>query len=335
MLKEEKISIIIPVYNAENYIEECIQSILSQTYKNWELILIDDGSTDNSLCICKKYQNDLRIKIISKKNGGVSETRNKGIDVATGKYITFIDSDDFVDANYCSLLLSFMKEEISMVVLGLRRLQNNGNIKVLPHRLKSGYYSFQELQDKIIDDGTMSGFTLHSPCSILYKKELISRNSLCFDSKIKYNEDGLFNTLYFLSAKMPVYINYNITPYIYRENNCSATHTIDLTSDIYESNRQLVTEKLCATRDLLLPTDILYLQLKRRKVTLFLEEALYALRLKRADYVFFKSIIKKYNIKENISTLCFGAMKRTKRIIFIFFKLRFFFLVYCLLKITK
>ena len=335
MLTEEKISIIIPVYNNEKYIEECINSVINQTYQNWELILIDDGSNDSSLSLCEKYKNDIRVKIIQQKNSGVSVARNNGIKEATGKYITFIDSDDFVENDYCSLLISFMRDDVSMVVLGLKKLKLDGTEMILPHRLESRYYSFFELEGKIIDDGTASGFTLHSPCSILYRKEVIEKNSLIFNSNIKYNEDGLFNTLYFVSAKKSVYINYNIAPYTYRENCYSATHTIDLLSNIYENNRMLVEENLSKIGGIYLSYENLSVQLERRKVTLFLEEAIYALRIKRVNYNFFKKLMGKYNIKKNLSILCFSNMTRKKRIFFSLLRIKLYFLVYCLLKNTK
>ncbi len=91
----DKISIIVPVYNVEKYLKECIESILSQTYKNIEIILIDDGSTDNSGKICDEYlKKDSRVKVIHKENGGLSDARNTGIEIASGKYIGFVDSDD-------------------------------------------------------------------------------------------------------------------------------------------------------------------------------------------------------------------------------------------------
>ena len=101
----ELISIIVPVYKAEKYLSECIDSIISQTYENFELILIDDGSPDNSGKICDEYaEKDKRIKVIHKENAGVSSARNIGLDNASGEYIAFIDSDDFVDKQYLEKL---------------------------------------------------------------------------------------------------------------------------------------------------------------------------------------------------------------------------------------
>lgn len=333
MLENKKISIIVPIYNNEKYIDKCVESVLCQTYENWELILINDGSTDNSLSVCEKYKKDCRVKVVSQENSGVSATRNKGIELATGEYITFIDSDDYVSNDYCSLLLSFMSVDISMVVLGLQKLMSDGKLKKIRHRLKEGYYSFAELQDKIIDDGTLSGFTLHSTCSVLYRKELLINNSIFFNSEIKYNEDGLFNALYFLSAKKKAYIDYNITPYTYRENILSATHMVDLTSEMYEANRRLVEMSILSTAKSFSSSDNFNVQLKRRNATLFLEEAIYALKRKNIDYSNFKSLIKKYNIKENISTVCFSDMKTTKRVLVLLLKLKLYLFAYYLIKI--
>ena len=92
------VSVVIPVYNAEKYIHKCIDGILSQTYHNTEIILVDDGSADNSLSICKEYaQKDSRIRVFSKENGGVSSARNMGMDEATGCYLMFLDSDDWLE----------------------------------------------------------------------------------------------------------------------------------------------------------------------------------------------------------------------------------------------
>ena len=97
----DKISVIVPAYNAENYVSNCIESILRQSYSYFELILIDDGSIDNSLNICKEYEKrDPRIKVYTQPNSGPSTARNKGLKNITGTYITFVDSDDFIDENF-------------------------------------------------------------------------------------------------------------------------------------------------------------------------------------------------------------------------------------------
>ncbi len=106
-----KISIIVPVYNVESYLPKCINSLINQTYKNIEIILVDDGSSDNSGHICDKFaKEDKRVKVIHKENGGLSDARNKGIEIAKGSYITFIDSDDYVSPKYCEILYGLLKK---------------------------------------------------------------------------------------------------------------------------------------------------------------------------------------------------------------------------------
>lgn len=101
----EKITVIVPVYNVENYLEKCLDSLINQTYKNLEIIVINDGSTDNSGEICQEYaQKDNRIVYIEKENGGQSEARNMGLDRMTGSYVTFVDSDDWVELDYVETL---------------------------------------------------------------------------------------------------------------------------------------------------------------------------------------------------------------------------------------
>ncbi len=122
----EKISIIVPVYNVEEFIGDCIESILNQDYENIELLLVNDGSKDKSGCICDEYaKRDNRVKVIHQKNGGVSSARNTGLDNATGEYIAFVDSDDYVKKDIYTVLLQKLKEEeADMVVCNYCKVTN-------------------------------------------------------------------------------------------------------------------------------------------------------------------------------------------------------------------
>ena len=132
MENNQLISIIIPVYNVEPYLSKCIKSIINQTYKKLEIILINDGSTDNSLKICKEYaKKDSRIKVINKKNGGLSSARNKGIENSKGKYLIFIDSDDYIDLTMVEKLYTNL-------------LENNADISICNH-----YYDYQNNNLKV------------------------------------------------------------------------------------------------------------------------------------------------------------------------------------------
>ncbi len=140
---DEKISIIIPVYNVENYIRKCIDSVINQTYKNLEIILIDDGTPDNSGKICDEYaEKDSRIIVLHNENMGLSGARNCGLDIATGKYVSFIDSDDYVDTCYIEKLYNALKSEnADMAICKFKYIfekdYKNINIKsILPYKTK-------------------------------------------------------------------------------------------------------------------------------------------------------------------------------------------------------
>ena len=122
-----EISVIVPVYNVEKYLVQCIESIKMQTFENWELILVDDGSQDNSGMICDEYaQKDNRIKVVHQKNRGVSTARNSGVKFATGKYISFVDSDDYIVPNFFEIMLEkLIAYKADMVRCGFYEFNDN------------------------------------------------------------------------------------------------------------------------------------------------------------------------------------------------------------------
>lgn len=136
------ISVIVPVYNVERYLPKCLDSIISQTYKNLEIILINDGSTDNSGKICDEYlELDNRIIVIHKGNNGVSSARNYGLDVAKGKYVIFIDSDDWIEKNYVSSLYAYAAED-TIVCCGYKRVFED---KIIEHKTEK-IYEYNKLE---------------------------------------------------------------------------------------------------------------------------------------------------------------------------------------------
>lgn len=186
----EKISIIVPIFNSEKTLDRCIESLIAQTYNNLEIILINDGSIDNSLNICRKYkQFDQRIIIIDKKNGGVSSARNAGIDIATGKYIMFCDSDDWVEENWCQILFSNF-EENNLVMSGA---YIEGKQEYYPYEVKAD--GFQERISRI-DFYTFKLKLFNVPWNKIYEKKIIDTLSLRYDEKISNGEDFLFNIQY-------------------------------------------------------------------------------------------------------------------------------------------
>ncbi len=127
---EELISVVLPIYNVEKYLDKCIQTVCNQTYKNLEIILVDDGSPDNCPKMCEEYaKHDSRIQVIHKKNGGLSDARNAGIKKATGKYITFIDSDDYVALDYVEFLYQTIKKANSQMAIAAHQvLYDSGKV---------------------------------------------------------------------------------------------------------------------------------------------------------------------------------------------------------------
>lgn len=127
-----KISVIVPIYNVEQYLPKCIDSILNQTYKNLEIILVDDGSTDASAKLCDEYaQKDSRVVVLHKENGGASSSRNAGLDVASGEYIAFVDSDDWLDSNmYADMMDISLKYDADIVECGYKYIKNEGTLIV-------------------------------------------------------------------------------------------------------------------------------------------------------------------------------------------------------------
>ncbi len=191
-----EISIVVPVYNAENSIERCVQSICSQTFSDLELILVDDGSTDYSGELCDKFASaDKRIQVVHKENGGVSSARNCGMDIATGEYLLFTDSDDYLPPDYCQRLLEekYRGGERTIVWAALQVVSEN-------HRIAEQKYCFDEspvsfLTRKDVLKLSMK-YLINSPVNKLYDLQLIHENRLYMNEKISIAEDLLFNLQY-------------------------------------------------------------------------------------------------------------------------------------------
>lgn len=186
-----KISVVVPVYNVEMYIKNCIDSILSQMYKDFELILVDDGSRDNSGIICDEYANiDARITVYHKKNGGVSTARNYGIERAKGKWLCFVDSDDTIDQTYLSGMIkgTLLDPEVDIVMSGYRNVNQYGKT-ISEHQFDKEYY--ENNIASIIQISEVANI-INSPVSKLFRTDIIKRKDLQFDIKISYGEDHLF-----------------------------------------------------------------------------------------------------------------------------------------------
>ena len=186
------ISIIVPVYNAERYLHKCVDSVFNQTFIDWELVLVDDGSPDNSGSICDEYAGkDSRIKCIHKSNGGVSSARNTGLDNATGDFVTFLDSDDYIGPDY---LASFARNsQYDLIFTGIHRVGSVdycmfGEEEILFPTAQSLVLEMKESSD---DDGRSLGGLSCVACKAL-RRSIIEQNHIRFHENMIYGEDTIF-----------------------------------------------------------------------------------------------------------------------------------------------
>lgn len=191
------VSIVIPIYNAERYIGQCLESILSQSYRNIEVILINDGSEDSSGTICEHYATrDSRIKIFEQANQGPSVARNKGIRHSKGKFLQFVDADDEISIDMVEKMVMAYDSEVDLVICGYNSTVNEGNkiieSRIIPsiqgiYSINQLMYHFPELFDRRL---------IHSPCNKLYNRNLIVEERIEFPKKVNHGEDLLFNINY-------------------------------------------------------------------------------------------------------------------------------------------
>ena len=203
------ISIVIPVYNAEKYLEQCLNSIKNQTYKNFEVILVNDGSIDHSESICMDFVKvDTRFKYFTKVNGGASSARNFGLDNVTGNYITFIDADDWVDENHLEVLINNIKDNNSdMAVSSIKKFDNSNNFYFRVYSNEEKYLLNYNKLNRVPANNSYK-----IAVSKLFKKELLS--DVRFDESIVYGEDLEFFFKLYLNINSISYVD-EVT-YIYR-----------------------------------------------------------------------------------------------------------------------
>lgn len=210
-----KVSVIVPVYNVEIYLKKCINSILNQTFRNLEIILVDDGSTDDSGIICDEYALiDERLKVIHKENGGLSSARNIGIDNATGDYLAFIDSDDWIEPNMLEVLLERIKQDNSDIsICEYLEVYNEEekitNTTMIENKIFTNYKALKNIYDNKLN------ITMTVTWNKLYKKELF-KNITFPNGKIHEDEFTTYKLLY--AAEKVSYINKKMYYYRQREN---------------------------------------------------------------------------------------------------------------------
>lgn len=232
-------SIIVPVYQSMEYLEETVKSLKDQTFKEIEIILIDDGSTDGSSDLCDRLAaEDKRIKAYHKSNGGAASARNLGIKFSKGKWIIFVDSDDVVSLVMCEAFYSYLRkyptvdfiafnfssaDKLEKVVLSkvpVLTLENfTQNIKLIEDMLYSDYNNMPSNFRENFGNNTV----LNSPCGKIYNRQFLIQNKIYFKEDIRYSEDLLFNIQLLFFQARGVYLNENV--YFYRDNLNSVTKT--------------------------------------------------------------------------------------------------------------
>ncbi|QUO31253.1 glycosyltransferase family 2 protein [Faecalicatena sp. Marseille-Q4148] len=188
----DKVSIIVPVYNASKTIKRCLNSIIHQTYSNIEIVLVNDGSSDDSLFICEKVsQNDKRVKIINQKNSGVSTARNKGMENSTGEWLMFVDSDDWIESNTVYSMLELMKnQEASYGVYSFLAKYPTMTQKLC---IDDSCYTPTDLLSRFQSVKNIEAIVC-SVCNKIYPRSIIMDNNIRFSKEIKFGEDFIFNS---------------------------------------------------------------------------------------------------------------------------------------------
>lgn len=240
------LSVIIPVYNVENYLEKCIDSVLKQRVENYEIILVNDGSTDKSLEICKKYkQNYDNITLINKKNGGLSDARNAGLKIAKGEYIAFIDSDDYIDEYmFDEMIKSAQKNSLDLVICDCERVyEDRETNNILKCNLDSSrLYNNEELLCNYLLQNIRP-----NACDKIYKKSLFIENNIEFPKGL-YHEDLLTTFRIIKEVKRAKYIDKPFYKYLCREGSITTNLKLKNLEDMSIIIKRI--NKLCSEMNL-------------------------------------------------------------------------------------
>lgn len=301
------ISIIVPVYNVEKYLEKCILSILNQTYSHLQIILVNDGSVDNSVAICEKYTAmDNRIVLVSQENKGQAAARNRGLMFANGEYVSFIDSDDYIDADFYETCLREMLEN-DMLVFGYKKVDANGKV----------------LHQRQLKKSLSATMVLVSACTKFFKRDVLINSHIIFPENMIF-EDVVFAFKCWMSlARIKVidYVGYN---YLYNPNSTTsnAFAKFNDTRFLFERLRHEMISQEYFANDvqplLFVLTKLnLFLQLQKRKVISFSEfSASYFDNKKIIDQILEEKHIKvSYYLRgerfrTNLTMLCLGVATR-------------------------
>lgn len=233
------ISVIVPVYNVEKYLDECVESIINQTYKNLEIILVDDGSPDHCPDMCEKWaEKDSRIKVVHKKNGGLSSARNAGLDVAQGDYIGFIDSDDFIDNDMFEMLLNNALEYSAEVSRCSYRFFEDGKfVDSNEENDEIAIYTSAEATDGL----KYSGYLTSIACNKLFLKKAVA--DIRFDETLFSCEDTVF--VYQVYKNVHKVVCQDVAKYTYRIHTNHLTTKLGFNFQCYKAMKIIISDPDC------------------------------------------------------------------------------------------
>lgn len=221
---EPKISVVIPCYNCERFIEKCLESIINQMYDNLEIIVVNDGSTDSTENVVKKYLSDKRVVYIKQENGGEAAARNSGIEVATGEYIGFVDSDDYIDPDmYCKLYKAISETDSDMAVSNYNQVYSDETIKSDYSTMSGREYKIQEDVLSYWVNVCAASRPNNYVWTRLYRTEIIEQSGIRFE-RFTHSADTLFNFKLLTYINKCVLVNEGLYYYVQRQG--SGIHTV-------------------------------------------------------------------------------------------------------------
>lgn len=292
----EKLSIIVPVYNAEKYISRCLDSLINQTYKNVEIIVVNDGSLDNSLRICEKYQQvDSRVKIYSQRNRGVSEARNLGLKKCQGEYIAFVDADDFISEFFAEDMVKLVQDNPCSI----------GICDTYINSKTDDNYTYTEL---FINNWTVTGK--------IFPKYLVE--NIYFDSNLKIAEDLLFLTNVFLSNGKVRLLHIKKALYFYMINKSSAMHSKKYDIKLLNSLKvEVECYKKLSEKQVDLSNSLLIFNGIYQFMSRFWQQTISEIRKNYNDYLVVKDISCKY---KDVLVRCYKLNRKKGTVIFVLLK---------------
>ena len=317
VIEDKKVSVIIPVYNVSGYLDKCIKSVVDQTYKNLEIILVDDGSTDNSPEICDGYaERDDRIKVVHKKNGGLSSARNAGLDVAKGDYVSFIDGDDSLEKDAVAVMLNEAVKQSSQIVM--MKMRNVSEGEILKPTEQSGSVLSKRIENRAFIKDICTYKSSCSCCDKLFDRKIFDAYRF---REGRNNEDLLLLGMILLENDYDIYcVDY--TGYNYLRRDQSITHSgfgKSITDAVYNCADLIDVAKRYK------PDVIQYVQMlllyQIRTFLIFMPKRY--IRERHRDYVFALNLLKKnkrmiwksfFSFKDKIFLKTFLMNKRLTKI---------------------